>query len=101
MVNCERTCLVVAQLQCILHTSSHKRLLVYCPDVVQLASQAEQDAAEAEYDSNAQSEGMSEAKKACLIYRSSQKRIAREYLIRARQELDNELNRMQKLQHQD
>ena len=40
---------------------------------------------------------MSEAARACLIYRSSQKRIAREYLIRARQELHHELNRLRKL----
>ncbi|KAL3140376.1 hypothetical protein ABBQ38_004637 [Trebouxia sp. C0009 RCD-2024] len=40
---------------------------------------------------------MSETKRACLIYRSSQKRIAREYLIMARQELHHELNRLHKL----
>ena len=66
-----------------------------------LAGQAEQDAADAEYDSGANGEGVSEAEKACLVYRSSQKRIAREYLIRARQELNIELNRMQKLHEKD
>ena len=44
---------------------------------------------------------MSDAKRACLMYRSSQKRIAREYLIRARQELDVELGRLRKLQQQE
>ena len=88
-------------MQCILKASSHKQLLVCCPDLVRLAGQAEQDAADAEYDSDAKGEGMSEARKACLIYRSSQKRIAREYLIRARQELNNELNCMRKLQDKD
>ena len=46
-------------------------------------------------------DSMSEAKRACLMYRSSQKRIAREYLIRARQELDTELARLRKLQQQE
>lgn len=62
------------------------------------AGQAEQDAADAETDSDEDGMGMSEAKRACLIYRSSQKRIAREYLIRARQELNHGLDQMRKLQ---
>ena len=90
-----------SQVQCVLCTSSHKQLLVCCPDTVTLAVQAEQDAADAEHDLGADGEGMSEAKKACLIYRSSQKRIAREYLIRARHQLHIELNRMRKLQEKD
>lgn len=39
-----------------------------------------------------------DAKWACLVYRSSQKRIVREYLIRAREELAAEMNRMRELQ---
>ena len=81
--------------------ASHRQSSICCPDFVKRAGQAEQDAAAAESDdhaSDADGVGMSEAKKACLIYRSSQKRIAREYLIRARQELNDELNRMRKLQ---
>lgn len=62
---------------------------VDCPDPVSFA-QAEQDGADGGV--------MSETQKACLIYRSSQKRIAREYLIRARQELGLELERLRKLQ---
>lgn len=65
------------------------------------AGQDEQDAADADADSDDVGRGMSEAKRACLIYRSSQKRIAREYLIRARQELNNGLNQMRKLQEKE
>ena len=49
----------------------------------------------------AEGESMSDTKRACLLYRASQKRIAREYLIRARHELDTELNRLRKLQQQE
>ncbi len=44
---------------------------------------------------------MSDTKRACLLYRSSQKRIAREYLIRAHEELAVEMNRMRKLQQKE
>lgn len=49
-------------------------------------------------DNDNEGDSTSDAKRACLRYRSSQKRIAREYWIRAREELDSELNRMRKLQ---
>lgn len=52
-------------------------------------------------DTKVPGDSMSEAKKVCLIYRSSQKRIAREYLIRARQELLKELNRLRHLQQKE
>lgn len=49
---------------------------------------------EAEWDDN---DSISDRQLACVIYRSSQKRIAREYLIRAQQELAMEMQRLKQL----
>ncbi|KAA6422499.1 MAG: hypothetical protein FRX49_07674 [Trebouxia sp. A1-2] len=51
-----------------------------------------------EAEANKEGDRIPDAKWACLVYRSSQKRIAREYLIRARKELAAEMNRMRALQ---
>ncbi|KAL0023620.1 hypothetical protein WJX77_008160 [Trebouxia sp. C0004] len=51
-----------------------------------------------EAEANHEGKRTPDARWACLIYRSSQKRIAREYLIRAREELGAEMNRMRELQ---
>lgn len=49
---------------------------------------------EAEWDDH---DSISDRQLACVIYRSSQKRIAREYLIRAQQELAKEMQRLKQL----
>ena len=42
-------------------------------------------------------DSISDRKLSCVIYRSSQKRIAREYLIRAQQELAKEMVKLKQL----
>lgn len=50
-----------------------------------------------EAETNDDDDSISDRQLSCVIYRSSQKRIAREYLIRAQQELADEMHRLKQL----